>query len=87
MNVADFFVTAGKPTLEHLLGLAHVLTGVSLMYLTVACVLNIASGYPCRPAETRWSGPHAVIGLLARRWRLLRRSGLAVDPVRVPSWR
>lgn len=43
--VADFFVAVGKPAAERLLGAVHVLTGVWLMYLTAATVLNIASGY------------------------------------------
>ncbi|MCA1711257.1 MAG: hypothetical protein LC789_06295 [Actinobacteria bacterium] len=43
--VADFFVALGVQPLERVLGLVHVLTGLWLMYLTVATVLNLTSGY------------------------------------------
>lgn len=43
--VADFFVAAGAKSMERVLGLIHVVTGIWLMYLTVATVLNLTSGY------------------------------------------
>ncbi|SDX90541.1 hypothetical protein SAMN05661080_01649 [Modestobacter sp. DSM 44400] len=43
--VADFFVAVGKEAFERVLGLAHVLTGLWLMYLMVGTTLNIASGF------------------------------------------
>lgn len=43
--VTDFFVAVGVSAMEKGLGVAHVLTGLWLMYLTVATVLNLASGY------------------------------------------
>lgn len=43
--VADFFASIGMKIAERALGLAHVVTGLWLMYLTFATVLNIASGY------------------------------------------
>lgn len=42
--VSDFFHAVGVELAERSLGLAHVLTGLWLMYLTVATILNIASG-------------------------------------------
>lgn len=42
--VTEFFVALGRAPFERLLGLAHILTGVWLMYLTVGTVLNIATG-------------------------------------------
>ena len=47
--VSDFFHAVGVSIAERSLGLAHVLTGLWLMYLTVATILNIASGTTCRP--------------------------------------
>lgn len=43
--VAEFFVGLRVPVGERLLGLAHIVTGLWLMYLVFATVLNIASGY------------------------------------------
>ncbi len=43
--VVDFFVALGRDSFEKVLGLAHVVTGVWLMYLTVSTTLNIASGF------------------------------------------
>jgi len=43
--VADFFLSIGMKAAGRALGLVHVLTGVWLMYLTLATGLNIASGY------------------------------------------
>lgn len=43
--LAEFVVSIGNAAAEKALGLAHTLTGVWLMYLTVSTVLNIASGY------------------------------------------
>jgi hypothetical protein len=43
--ISDFFVGIGMSAFERLLGLFHVVTGLWLMYLTVATILNIASGY------------------------------------------
>jgi hypothetical protein len=43
--VADFFASLRIPVAERVLGLAHVVTGLWLMYLVFATVLNIASGY------------------------------------------
>jgi hypothetical protein len=42
--VSDFFHAVGVGIAERSLGLAHVLTGLWLMYLTVATILNIATG-------------------------------------------
>ena len=42
--VCDFFASVGSSLWERLLGLAHVVTGVWLMYLTVAAVLNFSRG-------------------------------------------
>jgi hypothetical protein len=42
--ICDFFASLGSPLWERLLGLAHVVTGVWLMYLTVAAVLNFSRG-------------------------------------------
>ena len=43
--VVDFFVSIGMTAAERLLGLAHVVTGLWLMYLMVGTTLNIASGF------------------------------------------
>lgn len=43
--VAEFFVGLGSKAFERVLGLAHVVTGLWLMYLTFASVLNTASGW------------------------------------------
>lgn len=43
--VTDFFVAVGRGAAERALGLVHVVTGLWLMYLTVATTLNIASGF------------------------------------------
>jgi hypothetical protein len=43
--VAETFVGAGVVAAERLLGTAHIVTGLWLMYLTVATTLDIASGY------------------------------------------
>jgi hypothetical protein len=43
--VSDFFVGIGMAAFERLLGLAHVVTGLWLMWLTFATILNISSGY------------------------------------------
>jgi hypothetical protein len=43
--ICDFFASLGRPLWERLLGLAHTATGVWLMYLTVAAVLNMARGF------------------------------------------
>jgi hypothetical protein len=43
--VSDFFASIGIKPAERLLGLAHVVTGLWLMYLVFATVLNISSGY------------------------------------------
>lgn len=43
--VADFFASIRIPVAEKVLGLAHVVTGLWLMYLFFATVLNIAAGY------------------------------------------
>lgn len=42
--VADFFVALGRTPFDRVLGLAHLVTGAWLMYLTFGTVLNIASG-------------------------------------------
>lgn len=42
--VVDVFVALGRAPFERLLGLAHLLTGAWLMYLTLGSVLDIASG-------------------------------------------
>ncbi len=42
--VSDFFASIRIPLAERLLGLSHLATGAWLMYLTVATVLNFASG-------------------------------------------
>jgi hypothetical protein len=41
----DFFASLGSGLWERLLGVAHVVTGLWLMYLTVAAVLNMARGF------------------------------------------
>ncbi len=43
--VTDFFVGVGVGAAERVLGLVHVVTGLWLMYLTVATILNTASGF------------------------------------------
>jgi hypothetical protein len=43
--VCDFFASLGRPAWERALGLVHIATGVWLMYLTVAVVLNTARGF------------------------------------------
>jgi hypothetical protein len=43
--VGEFFVSIKRPFGDPLLGFAHLVTGVWLMYLTVATTLNIASGF------------------------------------------
>ena len=43
--VIDFFVSIGRTAAERALGLAHVLTGLWLMYLMVGTTLDIASGF------------------------------------------
>jgi hypothetical protein len=43
--IGEFFVSVKRPFGDPLLGLAHLATGVWLMYLTVATTLNIALGY------------------------------------------
>lgn len=42
--VSDFFASIGISSAERSLGLAHVLTGLWLMYLTFAVTLNFAAG-------------------------------------------
>jgi hypothetical protein len=41
----DFFASLGSALWERLLGVAHTATGIWLMYLTVAAVLNMARGF------------------------------------------
>ncbi|MGH3499073.1 MAG: hypothetical protein ACRDP1_16570 [Nocardioidaceae bacterium] len=43
--VADFFASIGVKAGERLLGMAHIATGLWLMYLTVGTVLNLTSGF------------------------------------------
>ncbi|MGN6780575.1 MAG: hypothetical protein ACTHJH_03650, partial [Marmoricola sp.] len=43
--VSDFFVGIGMGAAEKLLGLFHVVTGLWLMYLTFATLVNISSGW------------------------------------------
>ncbi len=43
--VWDFFVAVGVSAFERLLGLTHLLTGLWLMYLAFATVLNITRGF------------------------------------------
>jgi hypothetical protein len=43
--ICDFSASLGSSLWERLLGLAHVVTGVWLMYLTVAAVLNFSRGF------------------------------------------
>jgi hypothetical protein len=43
--VCDFFASQGRFLWERLLGLAHLVTGAWLMYLTVAAVLNFSRGF------------------------------------------
>jgi hypothetical protein len=48
--VSDFFASLGKAPAERSLGLAHVVTGLWLMYLTFAVTLNFAAGYSLPPS-------------------------------------
>ncbi|WP_116045878.1 hypothetical protein [Amycolatopsis palatopharyngis] len=48
--VTDFFASLGISLAERVLGLAHVVTGLWLMYLTFAVTLNFAAGYSLPPA-------------------------------------
>jgi hypothetical protein len=43
--VSDFFVGIGMPAFEKLLGLFHVVTGLWLMYLTFATLVNLSLGW------------------------------------------
>jgi hypothetical protein len=43
--IAEFMVSVGMEVGERLLGLAHLVTGAWLMYLTVSTTLNIALGF------------------------------------------
>ncbi|HKO28541.1 MAG TPA: hypothetical protein VJU80_13865 [Solirubrobacteraceae bacterium] len=43
--VCDFFASQGRFLWERLLGLAHIVTGAWLMYLTVAAVLDFSRGF------------------------------------------
>jgi hypothetical protein len=43
--ICDFFASLGRVAWERALGLVHIATGVWLMYLTVAVVLNTARGF------------------------------------------
>jgi hypothetical protein len=43
--VCEFFASLGHAGWERLLGLAHVATGLWLMYLTTAAVLNFSRGF------------------------------------------
>jgi hypothetical protein len=43
--LCDFFASQGRSPWERLLGLAHIVTGGWLMYLTVAAVLNLSRGF------------------------------------------
>ena len=43
--IAEFFVSLGVGSSERLLGLVHTVTGLWLMYLVFATVLNIAAGH------------------------------------------
>jgi hypothetical protein len=43
--LCDFFASQGPSPWERLLGLAHIVTGAWLMYLTVAAVLNLSRGF------------------------------------------
>jgi hypothetical protein len=43
--ICDFFASLGRPLWERLLGAAHILVGLWLMYLTVAATLNFARGF------------------------------------------
>ena len=43
--LCDFFASQGRFLWERLLGLAHIVTGAWLMYLTVAAVLNFSRGF------------------------------------------
>lgn len=42
--VSEFFVSVGLEAAERLLGLAHILTGLWLLYLTFSTTLNITTG-------------------------------------------
>lgn len=48
--VSDFFASLGMVPAERVLGLAHVVTGLWLMYLTFAVTLNFAAGYSLPPS-------------------------------------
>jgi hypothetical protein len=41
----DFVASLGRPRWERLLGVAHIATGLWLMYLTTAAVLNFSRGF------------------------------------------
>jgi len=43
--VSEFFASIPVPGVERILGLAHTVTGLWLMYLTVGTTLNLALGY------------------------------------------
>lgn len=43
--IAEFIVSVGSAAGDRLLGIAHLATGVWLMYLTFATTLNLASGF------------------------------------------
>ncbi|MGA8986694.1 hypothetical protein [Aeromicrobium sp.] len=43
--VTDFFVGIGIEVFEKVLGVVHIVVGLWLMYLTVAVILNTASGF------------------------------------------
>ena len=43
--VADFFLGLGITVFERVLGLVHLVTGLWLLYLTFATILNVASGF------------------------------------------
>lgn len=47
--VSEFFVSIGSHLAERSIGLAHVVTGLWLMYLTFAVTLNFAAGYSLPP--------------------------------------
>jgi hypothetical protein len=71
LYVVDFFVSVGMAAAERALGLAHVLTGLWLMYLMVGTTLNIASGFHlpasrpgrCRARSGRRFSPRSPSGL------------------------
>jgi hypothetical protein len=43
--VSEFFTSLPVPAAERMLGLAHTVTGLWLMYLVFSTVMDIASGY------------------------------------------